>query len=334
MRLVDECHALGWTDGLPVIPPTIQLVNQMLGPWADRADEFVADVPPAFGHATFETIAANCVMAGCTPDHLAIVIAAVRAISTPRFGLDVVATGLNSASPVVIIDGPMVEGLKFNHGPGALGAGNRANASVGRAVQLCIRNIGGSRPGEMDGATQGHPGKYSYLIAAGPSPWEPLRTRLGYQLKDTTVTVYAADAPLTIADMGHDDPTSILQTICASVAIPGSYNAYLRKDLWLVMAPEHAWRLYDAGFGLAQIAAFIHENAVIRAGDLRGRGLYGFIDESIPPTWIEGVTDDEPIGIVDRPDRVKIVVSGGMFGGYTSAILGQGVSVTTKAEAT
>lgn len=305
----------------------------MLGKWLARRDEVAATLPPALGEATLEAIAANCVLAGCLAGHLPVVTAAVQAVSHRRFNLDAVVTGLNSASPVVIVDGPIVDELAFNSGASALGAGNRANAVIGRAVQLCIRNIGGARHGELDGATHGHSGKYSYLIAASQtSPWEPLRTRLGFGADDSLVTVKAADAPLCVADMGHDDATSILETIARSVAIPGSYNAYFRQELWLVFSPEHAWRLSDAGIGPDEIALFIHEQATISAGQLRGHGLYGFVDETLPPTWIQDTDDSDLISVVDRPDRVHVLVSGGLHGGYTSVLLGQGVSVSQKVE--
>ena len=330
---VEQCHTMGWTDGLPVLPPTPERVDALLGPWIGRRHEPVSTLPPAQGEATLETIAANCVLAGCIPDHLPVVVAAVQAMADRRFNLDAAVTGVNSVSPVVIVDGPIVERLGFNSEAGALTAGNRANGAVGRAVQLCIRNIGGAGLGGIDAATHGHPGKYSYLIAGWPaSPWEPLRTRLGFAAGDSTVTVYSAEAPLCIADMGHDDPLSILRTIARSAAIPGSYNAYFRQELWLVLSPEHAMRLAGAGMEPDRIAAFIHDQATIPAGDLRGHGLYGFVDESLPPTWIHGAGDSDRVSIVDGPDRVRLVVAGGLYGAFTSVLLGQGVSVSRRVE--
>lgn len=331
--LVEQCHSMGWTDGLPVLPPTESRVDALLGRWIERRHEVIATLPPAQGEATLETIAANCVLAGCVPDHLPVVVAAVQAVAERRFNLDAAVTGVNSVNPVVIVDGPIVERVGFNSAAGALAAGNRANGTVGRAVQLCIRNIGGAGLGGIDAATHGHPGKYSYLIAGSPtSPWEPLRTRLGFAAGDSIVTVYSAEAPLSIADMGHDDARSILRTVARSVAIPGSYNAYFRQELWLVLSPEHAMRLADAGYGPVRIAAFIHDRATIPVGELRGHGLYGFVDESLPPTWIDGAGDSDRISIVDGPERVRVVVAGGLYGGFTSVLLGQGVSVSRRIE--
>ena len=331
--LIERCHSMGWTDGLPVLPPTTARVDAMLGKWIDRRHEVIATLPPVQGEATLETIASNCVLAGCLPDHLPVVAAAVQAVAQRRFNLDAAVTGVNSVSPVVILDGPIVERLDFNSAAGAIGAGNRANASVGRAVQLCIRNIGGAGYRELDAATHGHPGKFSYLIAASPtSPWKPLRSRLGFRDEDSIVTVHSAEAPLCIADMGHDDPLSILRTIARSVAIPGSYNAYFRQELWLVFSPEHALRLGDAGIGPDRIAAFIHDHATIPAGELRGHGLYGFIDENLPPVWLDDAEDSDRMSIVDGPERVRVVVSGGKYGGFTSVLLGQGVSVSRRIE--
>ena len=331
--LVERCHSMGWTDGLPVLPPTTARVDAMLGNWIDRRREVIATLPPVQGEATLEAIAANCVLAGCLPAHLPVVAAAVQAVGARRFNLDAAVTGVNSVSPVMILDGPIVERLDFNSAAGALSAGNRANASVGRALQLCIHNIGGAGHGGLDAATHGHPGKYSYLIAASPtSSWKPLRKRLGFGDEDSIVTVHAAEAPLCIADMGHDDPLSILRTIASSVAIPGSYNAYFRQELWLVFSPEHAVRLGGAGIGPEQIAAFIHHHATIPAGELRGHGLYGFIDENLPPTWIDDADDSDPISIVEGPESVRVVVSGGLYGGFTSVLMGQGVSVSRRIE--
>lgn len=328
---IEQCHELGWTDGLPVLAPTRKRVDAMLGPWRDRHKEIVAVLPPTLGNATLEAIAANCVLAGCLPDHLPVVVAAIKAASNPRFNLDAVMTGLNAACPIVIVDGPTVEQLHFNADSGVLGAGNRSNAAVGRAVQLCIRNIGGAKPGELDTATHSHPGKYSFLVATSTvSPWPPLRIRLGYDSTNSIVVLKAADAPLTIADMGHDDPYSILRTIARSATIPGSYNAYFRQELWLIMSPEHAFKLSDAGMTPDSIAEFLHANSTIPAGLLRGHGLYGFVDESIPPTWLEDAQDDDPISIVDGPDRVHLLVAGGSYGGYTTLLLGQGVSVSER----
>lgn len=325
---IDRCHDRGWTDGLPVIPPTPARVDGMLGPLAARRHEVVAVLPPAQGEATLETVAANAVMAGCLPAHLPVVLAAVRALSRPRAALDEVATSVHAMAPVVIVDGPVVEQLGFNASTGVLGAGNRSNAAVGRAVQLCIRNIGGAHPGALDAATHGHPGKYSFLVAAQPGPWTPLGERLGFPPGTSTVTVKAADAPLCIADIGHDDPETILDTLAASVAIPGSYNAFFREELWLVMGPEHSARLDAAGWTPPTIATALHHRATIPAGRLRETGIYGFIDDALRPSWLDDADDATPISIVDHPNRVHIIVAGGPAGGYTAALLGQGVSTT------
>jgi hypothetical protein len=330
--LVERCHELGWTDGLPVLPPTPARVEAMLGDWSDRRDEVVAVLPPVQGEATVEAIAANCVLAGCLPAHLPVVVAAVRALAKPRFGLEAVVTGVHAMAPLVVLDGPIVDELGANSGAGVLGSGNRANAAIGRAVQLITRNLAGAVPGVLDASTHGHPGRYSFLVAATPGPWAPLRTRLGYDETESIVVVKAADAPLCIADMGHDDPTAILRTIAASVAIPGAYNAFFRDELWLVTSPEHAFALAAAGIDPDAIGRFMHEHATIPAGRLRGHGLYGFIDDAIRPTWLDHAADDEPIPIVDRPDRVRVVVAGGDAGGYTAALLGQGVSVAERIE--
>jgi hypothetical protein len=327
LETLEDLHAAGWTDGLPVVPPTPQRVAAMLGDLLARRDEAVAVLPPSRGVATLERIAANCVMAGCLPAHLEVVVAGIRAIARSRFRLENVVTTVHAEGPFFVVSGPLAQALGMNGAAGALGPGNRANAAIGRALALCVRNIAGGRTGHLDAATHGQPAKLGLCFTENQelSPFPPLAVALGGEADRSYVVAKAGDAPLCIADMGHDTPEAIMGTIAASVAIPGAYNAFFREELWLVMGPEHAEILAAHGWDRADIGRFLFSHATIPAGRLRRSGLYGFIDDALRPDWLDAADDADPIPIVDAPERVVTVVAGGAYGGYTAVLFGNGV---------
>jgi hypothetical protein len=330
---MEACYEAGWTDGLPVVPPTPARVEAMLGARIDEADEPIAWLAPGFGAATLRKIAANAVMAGCLAAYLPVVEAAVLAVADPAFHLENCVTTVHSQCPLLLVNGPIAEQLEMNGGAGALASGNRANATIGRALSLCIRNIGRAVPGGLDATTIGHPGKYSYCFTETPaSPWPHFQTDRGFPSDASTVTVYAADAPLCICDYGRTAPEQVMLTIAESVAIPGSYNAFFRKDLWLVMAPEHAEIVAAGGWSKDDVRGFIYEHARLPAATLCERGLYGFADSVVRPEWLDDAGAADMISVVDAPQRVNIAVAGAPYGGYTAAIMGSGTSVTRAVE--
>ncbi len=330
---IERCHASGWTDGLPVVPPTPELVEAMLGPRGARREDVVCELAPAGGAATLERIAANAVMAGCLPEHFPVVVAAIGAAAEESFHLYDVLTTVHSMCPLLLVSGPLARELQMNGGVNALGQGNRANASIGRALALCWQNIGGARPGGLDPATIGHPGKYSYCYTENTelSPWPELHIDRGFAPEQSTVTLYAADAPLCVAEMGTATPEHILRTVAECAAIPGTYNAFFRGELWIVMSPEHANVLDGAGWSKADARQYLFDNARIRARDLSDRGLYAFADDVLRPAWLDEAGADDMIPLVDSVDDVTITVAGGPYGGYTSIVFGEiGGSVTRQ----
>ena len=171
----DYFYEQGWTDGLPIVPPTRERVDKMLAGMAWRdADELIAVIPPAMGQATLTKIATNCVMAGCRPEYLPVVVAAIEAVSEPAYGLAHRQTTTHAGAPLVIVNGPIVRQLRINYGTGVFGPGWRANATIGRALRLNLVNLGGAIPGEVDFCQHAHPGKYTYCIAEheAANPWE------------------------------------------------------------------------------------------------------------------------------------------------------------------
>ena len=332
---IERCHAQGWTDGLPVVPPAAELVEAMLGAHGLERDRVVCNLPPAGGEATLERIAANAVMAGCLPEHLPVVVTAVAAAAEESFQLYDILTTVHSMCPLLLVSGPLARELGMNGGVNALGQGNRANASLGRALSLCFQNIGRARPGGLDPATIGHPGKYSYCYAENTelSPWPELHVDRGFAPEASTVTLYPGDAPLCVAEMGTATPEHILRTVAECAAIPGTYNAFFRGELWLVMSPEHANVIAGAGWDKSDVRTYLFDHARIRAGDLADRGLYAFADDVLRPPWLDEAAPDDMIPLVESPDRVTITVAGGPYGGYTSIVFGEiAGSVTRKIE--
>ena len=184
-----------WSDGLPVVPPTRERVARMLAHTKRARDEIVADIAPGYGAATVEHIAVNAVLAGCDPEYLPVVIAAVEAVAAPEFNLQGIQATTNPVAIWIIINGPVVQRLQVNAAFNCLGEGAWANATIGRALRLILRNIGGALPGEMDRATHGQPGKYTFCCAENEAanPWAPLHVERGFAAECSTVTAVGAE---------------------------------------------------------------------------------------------------------------------------------------------
>src|ERR671932_433685 len=207
---IEACYARGWTDGLPVVPPTPERVLRMLEGTSRDPAEVVAVVPPDLVECTAEKVAINAVLAGCRPEYLPIVLAAVEAACTDTFNIHGLLATTYAASPVVIVNGPIARAIGMNAGINALGQGNRANATIGRALQLVVRNVGGGRPGEVDRATLGQPGKYTFCFAEDEdelSPFEPLAASRG--VSGSAVTVFAGSGLIPVMDQASRTPESL-----------------------------------------------------------------------------------------------------------------------------
>lgn len=339
MDLIEHCFERGWTDGLPVVPPTRERVDRMLGARAADRDTVIAVLAPSQGAATLERVAANAVMAGCEPHHLPVVAAAVRAVADPHFKLDRVMTTASSQAPMLLVTGPLAASLGLDGGAEALGSSARANATVGRALQLVLRNVAGLRDGGLPHATLGHAGHRGFCITENHelSPFDPYHVgrtvtvepggsrRLSAQ--ESAVTVYPAESPLCIADMGRTDPGEVLANLVESMQVPGVYNWFFREDLWVLLSPQHALLFAEAGWSRETFVERLHAQLRLPADRLRGRGLYGYIDGLIPPVWLDEAHDGQ-VSIVDDIDRIHVAVCGGAFGGYSAVVFGEGETVT------
>jgi hypothetical protein len=312
---IESAYARGWSDGLPVVPPTPAWVLRMLEGTRRAPSDVVAVVPPDYAECTVEKVAINAVMAGCRPEYLPVVLAAVEAVCTDAFNIHGVLATTYFVGPVVVVNGPVAKAIGMNNGVNALGQGNRANATIGRALQLVIRNVGGGRPGEVDRATLGTPGKYTFCFAENEdgSPWEPLAVERGMRPGASAVTVFAGEGPRAIFDQLSRTPESLARSFawCLRVVphpkLVGSYDAVV------VVSPEHARVFRGAGWSKARLREEITQILTLPGTEIvRGAGGCA---EGMPEEFAGRATPKF------RPEELLFVHAGGTAGLF-SAIIG------------
>lgn len=312
----------GWTDGQPIIPPTEEDVAEMLTGTDLPADHVVAKIMPRLGKATVEKIAINAVMAGALPTYMPVLIAGVQALMDPesRFGVFEVSTG--SWAPFWIINGPIRKDLHVNSGQGALSPGDIANATIGRAMGLIVKNIGGARKGIEDMGVIGNPGKYSLVIAENEeaSPWEPLHVEQGFKKEDSTITVSFPNCYWQIMPYSTDDK-GVLRSVTYNL-IPGRTGAY-----WLILNPTQAKFL--AHWSKKDIAGFISAHALTQVN--RRPQYYGNLPD-LPQDKGLLMNPHDFIPILSDPDMIRLIVAGGagMFMGLMSGGSGMHGPITKK----
>lgn len=305
------------TDGLPIIPPTREKVRKFLK-FTDRdPDKVLAVLPPRQGKATVEKIAINSVMAGCIPAFMPVIQHIVQAVSNYKFNLPGVNATTHPVAICTILNGPISHEIDINSDVGCLGPGNIANATIGRALRLCMINIAGAIPGIGDHATMGSPAKYSYCFGENEneSPWEPLNLERGFNTDYSTVTVMAAEAPQNVNDHRSKNAEDLLDTIVQTLSTAGCNNSHVPGELLVIMGPEHAQTIAKDGWVKTDVKTYIHENALVSVdlADCGGRKL----DEK----WII----DDQVRLTRSPDDVVMVVAGGP-GRHTMIAHGFGTS--------
>ena len=327
-ELEDEIEAMfdrGWTDGLPVVPPTEARVLRMLDGTTRAPDDIVAVVPPDLVECTVEKVAVNAVMAGCKPEYLPVVIAAVEAACTDEFNAHGLLATTYFSGPVVVVNGPIAPAIGMNSGVNALGQGNRANATIGRALQLVIRNVGGGRPGEVDRATLGNPGKYTFCFAedeAG-SPWEPLAVARGLAPGTSAVTVFAGEGVRAVVDQLSREPASLARSLAACLRTVAHPKMAFAFDAMLVVAPEHARVFRDAGWGRERLLTELNQLLQLPGSEII-RGAGG-IAEGVPEHFADAALPKF------GPGGLLLVHAGGQAGMF-SAIIGGWVSGTVGSQ--
>lgn len=298
----------GWADGLPVIPPTPARVRRMLAQVRLKPDRVVARMDPRAGAATVERIAVNGVMAGCRADYLPVLIAAVQAVCDPAFNLLGIQATTNPVAPLLIVNGPIRHKLGVNSGRNALGPGARANATIGRALRLCLLNIGGGIPGAVDKAILGMPGKYTFCLGENEeeSPWEPLHVERGFREGESAVTAVGAQGTNNVLCLAGGAEAT-LALVADALATLGHNNVLLGGGNPVVFfSPGHAKLFVEQAFASKQsVREFLFERSKIPVDR--------FPPQEVLPTHplSERVIMDGRVCVARRPDDILLVVAGG-----------------------
>lgn len=315
----------GWTDGLPVIPPTPERVEAMIAASGRDPLEVLGIMPPAQGITTVHSVAVNAVMAGCSPAHFPVVVAAVRAVLDERFNLYGVQATTQAVAPMLMVNGPIVQQLDFNGGHNCFGPKSRANAVVGRALRLCLLNIGGAIPGETDMSTHGQPGKYGVCFAENEaaSPWDPFHVEHGFSADTSCVTAFQVGSIASMLDFGSTCAEELLLMIADIMSANHSNNMQVGGgDLLVVMSPEHVGILERENVTKDQVKRFLHQNARKPASQIPS-GVLGCIRdwrrEALPI-----IGPETPIPVVDEWQWINIAVAGGDAGSHSLFLPGFG----------
>lgn len=324
---IEALHERGLTDGLPVVPPTPERVVAMLAGTAREPQELVALVPPYDGRATVEKVAINAVMAGCTPAMLPIVLAAVEAACEPSFALHGLVATTHPAGPLVVVSGPYAAEAGMEDGGNLLGQGNRANLTIGRALQLVVRNVGGGRPRREDRSAHGQAGKVGAAFAErlDGMPWPPLAQARGVPEGETGVTLLAAEAPRFVVDQLAREPEELAHSLAEALEGVAHRKQRLVWDALLLLGPEHGRVFAEAGWDRERLQRRLFELTCSPAGELvRGAGGSA---EGLDPSWVQDPAAEVPK--FAAPDRILIAYGGGdaglfsmVFGSWASGEIG------------
>jgi hypothetical protein len=319
----EQMYALGWDDGLPIVPPTPSKVEEFCRVLGFQPDRVVFRMPPSNRRATAGALAANAIMAGAKAEYFPVIVTALVATAQREFNLNALQCSTHMVAPLVIVNGPVCHELGINSGAGVFGPGPRSNATIGRAVRLAMLNIGGARPGEMDRSTLGNPAKLSYCIAENEeaSPWEPFHASQGFDASSSVVTVFQAEAPHSVTNHVSSDPQEILMSIASVMATLGSNNAWLMGKMLVVVGPEHAASLGLAKWSREDVQRFLYQRARVSM-DVRqfGRSKPERFHNRHWPAWFDRQSSDETWPMVTNPQDILVVVAGGLEGRFSAVV--------------
>ena len=317
---IEACYSRGWSDGLPVVPPTKERVLRMLSGTARHPQDIVGTIPPNLVECSVEKIAINAVLAGCLPQYLPVVIASVEAALQDEFCMHGLLATTYFSGPLVIVNGPIAREIGMNSQGNVLGQGNRANSTIGRALQLVIRNVGGGKPQEVDRSAFGTPGKVGFCFAEDEdgSSWESLAQERGVEPGCSAVTLFAADGVQAIVDQKSRDPESLSRTFAAGLRSVGHPKLALASDAILVISPEHERVFRLAGWTKANLKNRLSELLIV-SGEELVEGAAG-ISEGLP---IRFKSKQIP---KFRDGGLLIVRAGGKAGMFSAIIAGWGAS--------
>ena len=317
---IEACFSRGWSDGLPVVPPTKERVLRMLSGTTRHPQAIVGMIPPNLVECSVEKIAINAVLAGCLPQYLPVVIAAVEAALQDEFCMHGLLATTYFSGPLIIVNGPIAREIGMNSQGNVLGQGNRANSTIGRALQLVIRNVGGGKPQEVDRSAFGTPGKVGFCFAEDEdgSYWESLAQERGIEPGCSSVTLFAADGVQAIVDQKSRDPESLSRTFAAGLRSVGHPKLALASDAILVVSPEHERVFRLAGWTKANLKNRLRELLIVSGEEL--------------VAGADGISEGLPLRFKSkqipkfRDGGLLIVRAGGKAGMFSAIIAGWGAS--------
>ena len=331
LEAVEVCYDLGWTDGLPVVPPTSSRVDEFVERAGRPADEVVGQLPERRREITVGKVAANAVMAGCLPEYLPVVLAATEAMLDPVFNLVGPSSSMGGAAILVVVNGPIVREIGINSRNNLFGPGNRANATIGRSIRLILMNACAAIPGLFDRSVIGHPGKYSYCIAEAETEthWEPLHVERGFRRDESTATVFASESPRQVRATGHPqailyalaDAASSLGTSMSTSGSVGDRSAGLRQGQIAVTiaGASSLWKDWTK----AQARAYLHSNIRRSVADLKRAGVL--------PGDPETEDEHQFVSLVPEPEDILLLFAGGEESNMSSVIPSWGPKVGSTA---
>jgi hypothetical protein len=313
---MELCYTNGWTDGLPVVPPTAERIEAMLGAAGLQPDAQLAFIENRQVSVTAEKVAINAVMAGCRAEYMPVVAAAVEALGDPLYGYHGPATSTGGSAVFMLVNGPIARKLDINSGDNLFGPGWRANATIGRAVRLVMRNVIGTLPGELDRSSLGHAGKYTYCIAENEadSPWPAFHTTRGFRADQSAVTLFAALAPHQYSNGLSATPEGILTTACAVMRI--SAGTARQPQYAMVFPGEHQTIFKKAGWAREDVQRYVFENTKSSVAELRR--IHLFADD-------RGGDDENALyPLLEHPQDLLVIAAGGNAGVQSAFIPGWG----------
>ena len=313
---MEVCYSKGWSDGLPVMPPAKDRIEAMLAAAGLEPDKQIAFIENRQVRVTAEKVAINAVMAGCRPEYMPVVVATVEALADPLYGYHGPATSTGGSAVFMVVNGPIARELGINCGDNLFGPGWRANATIGRAVRLVMRNVIGTLPGELDRSSLGHGGKYTYCIAENEaeSPWPALHTGRGFRADQNVVTIFAALAPHQYANQLSSTPEGVLETACAQMRI--SAGSGRRSQYALVFAGEHMAIMAKAGWSRDDVKRYCFEHTKSSVAELKRFHLMAGDVTSADETTL--------YSLVECPDDFLVIAAGGRAGVQSAYIPGWG----------
>ena len=328
--LIEAYYDAGWTDGLPVVPPSDASIAATLAAASLQGHEVLGEIPGRNIEVIADKAATNAVMAGCRPEYMPVVVAAVKSLCEAAFAYHGPASSTGGSAMVLVVNGPIARRLGINSGNNAFGQGHRPNATIGRAVRLIMMNAMNTRPGFLDRATLGNPGKYAFCFAEHEEdhPWEPLHVARGLKSHDSAVTLIASNSVYQVYNQLAATPEPLLRCFADALGNAGSPNLRGFNETLIVFAGEHADILKTAGWSRGDVQRFLVEHTRRRVADYkRAARIPGAVTAEDETTWRH---------VFERPEDILIACAGGRAGSWSACLPGWGKkwtrSITTRVE--